>query len=77
MENLLFLGVPILKHIRVLTFIKNVSSTGAGPRSAVGSADDSRARGPGFDTFVSPSADSRRAVVSYWRKYVHEVLVNS
>ena len=27
-------------------------------------------------TFVSPSADSRRAVVSYWRKYVHEVLVN-
>ena len=27
-------------------------------------------------TFVSPSADSRRAVVTYWRKYVHEVLVN-
>ena len=27
-------------------------------------------------TFVSPSADSRRAVVSNWRKYVHEVLVN-
>ena len=27
-------------------------------------------------TFVSPSADSRGAVVSYWRKYVHEVLVN-
>ena len=27
-------------------------------------------------TFVSPSADSRRAVISYWRKYVHEVLVN-
>ena len=26
--------------------------------------------------FVSPSALSRRAVVSYWRKYVHEVLVN-
>ena len=25
---------------------------------------------------VSPSADSRREVVSYWRKYVHEVLVN-
>ena len=36
----------------------------AGPRSAVGRAH----------TFVSPSADSRRAVVSYWRKYVHEVL---
>ena len=27
-------------------------------------------------TFVSPFADSRKAVVSYWRKYVHEVLVN-
>ena len=37
----------------------------AGPCSAVGRAPD------------SPSADSRGAVVSYWRKYVHEVLVNS
>ena len=27
-------------------------------------------------TFVSPSAFSRRADVSYWRKYEHEVLVN-
>ena len=27
-------------------------------------------------TFVSPSAFLRRAAVSYWRKYVHEVLVN-
>ena len=27
-------------------------------------------------TFISPSTDSRRAVVSYWRKYVHKVLVN-
>ena len=27
-------------------------------------------------TFVSPSPFSRRAVVGYWRKYVHEVLVN-
>ena len=26
--------------------------------------------------FVSPSADSRRAVVSNWQKYVHEVVVN-
>ena len=32
---------------------------------------------PGLATyFVSASAFSRRAVVSYWRKYVHEVLVN-
>ena len=27
-------------------------------------------------TFISPSAFSRRTVVSYWRKYVHGVLVN-
>ena len=27
-------------------------------------------------TFVSPLPDSREAVVSYWRKYVHQVLVN-
>ena len=27
-------------------------------------------------TFVSPTAFSRRAIVSYWRMYVHEVLVN-
>ena len=26
--------------------------------------------------FVAPSADSTMAVVSYWRKYVHEVLVD-
>ena len=50
-------------------------------RSAIGRAPDSLVRGPGFDTvwqhtFVSPSAFSRRAVVSYWRKYVHERLVN-
>ena len=31
---------------------------------------------PGLATFVSPSPVSRGAVVSYWRKYVHEVLVN-
>ena len=32
---------------------------------------------PGLATyFVSPSADSRRAVVSFWEKCVHEVLVN-
>ena len=27
-------------------------------------------------TFVSSSADSSGAVVSYWRKYVHQVMVN-
>ena len=51
----------------------------AGPHSAIGRAPDS---GPGFDTrsgnrlsFLLPLF-SRRVVVSYWRKYVHEVLVN-
>ena len=39
-----------------------------------------QARGPGSipvrpHTFISPSTDSRRAVISYWRKYVHLVLV--
>ena len=54
----------------------------AAPHSAVGSASDSKARGPRVrnavrpHTFFSSSADSRRAVVSYWRKYVHEVLLN-
>ena len=43
----------------------------AGSRCEVGSASDSKARDPGFDiwlvhNFVSASADSRRAVVSYW-----------
>ena len=27
-------------------------------------------------TFVSPSALSRKAVVSYWRKYMHKSVVN-
>ena len=44
----------------------------SGLHSAVSRVSDSRARGPRF----SPSADSRRTVVSYWLKYVHLVLVN-
>ena len=50
----------------------------AGPCSAVGRAPQrSWVRYPVLPhTFSSPSADSRGAVVSYWRKYVHEVLVN-
>ena len=45
-----------------------------GPRSAVGRR--SWVRYPVWPyTFVSPSADSRGAVVGYWRKYVHEALV--
>ena len=46
----------------------------ARPRSAIGRAPD---RYPVWQhTYVSPSAFSRTAVASYWRKYVHEVLVN-
>ena len=46
----------------------------AGPRSAVGM---SWIRYPVWPhTFASLSADSRGTVISYWRKYVHEVLVN-
>ena len=30
----------------------------------------------GPHTFVSLFADARKVVVSYWRKYVHEVLLN-
>ena len=31
---------------------------------------------PGPATYFRLSADSRRAVVSYWRQYAHEVLAN-
>ena len=54
----------------------------AGPHSAGGSTSELKARGPRVRNAVRPhtlfssSADSRRAVVSYWRKYVHEVLLN-
>ena len=53
----------------------------SGPRGAVGRAPDSLSqrswvRYPVWQhTFVSSSADSRGTVVSYWRKYVHDVLV--
>ena len=43
-------------------------------RGAVCTAPDSLPVWP--LTFVSPSADSRGAIVSCWRKYVQEVLVN-
>ena len=54
-------------------------TSGSWVRRALVSASDSRARGryPARPhTFVSPSADLKRAVVSYWRRYVHLVLVN-
>ena len=64
-----------------LTLIHCIVSCSAGPRSAVGRKPDSYVRGPGFDTrsdhilsFLLPLIQ-RRALVSYWRKYVHEVLV--
>ena len=53
----------------------------AGPHRAVSRASDLSQRPQVLypirpHTLFSPSADSRRAVVSYWRKYVLEVLVN-
>ena len=57
-------------------------SSFARPRRAIGRAPDSLSQGSCVrypvwpHTFISPSAFSRRAVVSYWRKYVHKVLVN-
>ena len=51
-----------------------------GPRSAVGRQLTRKSEVlcsiPGLATyFRSPSADSRGAVVSYWQKNVHEVLI--
>ena len=77
-KSVLIVGVKAMLTIYLLTCILCRNRA----RSIVGSASDSRARGLGLDTrvrphtFVSPSADSRRAVVSYWRKYVYEVLIN-
>ena len=71
MQPAWFLAGQVLKTYNI------ASHSGAGPRSAIGRAPDSEVRRSGFDTrSSSPSADSRRAVVYYWRKYVHEVLVN-
>ena len=72
--------MDILSDETVLLFCLSLPPY-AGPRTTVGSTSDSWARGPGFDTqyghtFVAPSADSRRAVVSCWWKHVHKVLIN-
>ena len=70
----------LVTHIlTMMLFIRTMFC--AGPRSAIGRAPDSKSGVLGSipvwqHTFVSPSAFSRRAVVGYWRKYVHEVLVN-
>ena len=71
---------PLFNRVTVL--VKLQSEANAGPRSAVGSVSDSRARGTGFNTwsghklsFLLPLIQER-AVVSYWREYVHEVLAN-
>ena len=65
---------PLKFHLIIIMTEDNILP--AGPRSAIVS-QGSRIRYPVWQyTFVSPSAFSRRAVVSYWRKYAHEVLVN-
>ena len=72
-------GNSITSNYRVIS-LPIFSIKNAGPRSAIGRAPDisqgSWVRYPVWQhTFVSPSSFSRRAV-SYWQKYVHEVLVN-
>ena len=67
--------------LKMYPFTVSALMFSAGPGSAVGSVSDSRARSPGLETvqphtFISPSANLRRAVVSYWGKYAHKVLVN-
>ena len=70
-----FTGISLLNVI-VISFYFRLKFQ-AGPRSAVGISQRFWVRYPVWPhTFVSPSAESRGAVVSYWRKYVHEVLVN-
>ena len=65
----------VLATIYITPFLFSFHSYFAGSRSAIGRAPD-WVRYPVLKhTFVSPFALSRRAVVSYWRKYVHEVLV--
>ena len=72
-----FIGDPFYVHVTasVLTLTYKpgsiAQSVGHLTRKSVilGSISD-------LATFVSPSSDSRAAVVSSWRKYVHEVLVN-
>ena len=61
--RLLAIIVLLLDHCRLLFYFIYALTR---PRSTVGRTH----------TFVSPSAGSRGAVVSYCRKYVHEVLVN-
>ena len=59
-----------------ITFSQKSYHKIAGPRRAIGRAPDwFDTRSGNIPSFI-PSAFSRRAVVSSWRKYVHEVLVN-
>ena len=46
-------------------------------QSAARLTQEQRSRASHLHTFVSTPADPRRAVVSYWQKYVHLVVVNS
>ena len=65
-------------HVNLINSHLSIHSGGAGLRSTVGRAPDlSLVRHLVWPhNLVSPSPDSREAVVSYWRKYVHKVLVN-
>ena len=68
--------------MEVTIFVMAGISALAGLHSTVGSASDSRARDPG--SILGPATYflfsfhwfKKGSVVSYWQKYVHEVLVN-
>ena len=62
------------RDLQVSQYVVSVESCRAAWRSQEPEVSGSL-YGPPY-SFVSPSADSRRAVVSYWQKCVHEVLVN-
>ena len=63
-------GRQLVAKVLVNAYLSTFRNFHGGDRARIDVFD------PLFFTFVSPSAFSRRAVVSYWRKYVHEVLVN-
>ena len=73
-SDLDFWDLPVLRLSPF--YIVQIQPGSVGACSAAGSASFSRARSPEFDTpFVSPSTDLRRAVFSYWQRYVKLVLI--
>ena len=72
-------GVPLLGIDQMFVLMERALQPGRLAQSVGHLTRKSEVLGliPGWPhTFVSPSADSRGAFVSYWQKYMHEVLVN-